>query len=288
MWLEMLGPLSVRDGDREIVIRAGKQRAVLAAMLARANRVVSFDELAEAVWEHDPPPTARATLRNYVKELRRLFGPAARDRIVTRDPGYLARFGEDEVDILRFRALCRRGGALVQAGDWGTASMALAEALSLWRGDPLADVPPSAAHRDTVAWLEQQRVQALEWRADAELSLGRARELVPDLRALTKRYPLHERFHAQLMLAFCRSGRAAEALAAYEAARSVLAQTLGADPGPELRRLHERVLNGDVTSFAASGRRTAVSRPVPCPRQSPSAAVPLVGRRGAPRVARCR
>lgn len=260
MWLAVLGPLSARDGDRDIVIRAGKQRAVLAALLARANRVVSFDELAAAVWD-DPPPTARVTLRNYVKELRRLFGPEARGRILTRDPGYLARFAEDEVDILRFGALCRRGGTLLRAGDWDAASSALAEALSLWRGDPLADVPSSAAHQDTVTWLEQQRVQALEWRADAELNLGRPGDLVPELRVLTGQYPLHERFHAQLMTAFCRSGRAAEALAAYEIARSVLAETLGADPGPELRSLHESVLRGEATARGAADGTGAARRP---------------------------
>jgi DNA-binding SARP family transcriptional activator/tetratricopeptide (TPR) repeat protein len=290
MWLAVLGPLSVRDGDRDIVISAGKQRAVLAALLARANQVVSFGELASAVWEHDPPPTARVTLRNYVKELRRLLGPAAQDRILTRDPGYLARFGEDEVDILRFGALCRRGGALVRAGDWGAAAGVLADALSLWRGDPLADVPSSAAHRDTVTWLEQQRLQALEWRADADLNLGRHGDIVPELRALTAQYPLHERFHAQLMIAFCRGGRAAEALDAYESARSVLAERLGVDPGPELRRLHERVLRGEVTARPAPGGggtaavpppRPATSltaRPAACPRQLPAAPGYFVGR----------
>jgi len=250
MWLAVLGPLSARVGDSDIVISAGKQRAVLAALLARANHVVSFDELASAVWEGAPPPTARVTLRNYVKELRRLLGPAAQDRIVTRDPGYLARFSEDEVDILRFGALCRRGGALVRTGEWRAAAAVLAEALALWRGDPLADIPATALHRATASWLEQQRLQALEWRVDADLHLGNHGGLVVELRDLTGRHPLHERFHAQLMLALCRGGRAAEALDAYESARSVLSDTLGADPGPELRRLHEGILRGDAALWS--------------------------------------
>jgi DNA-binding SARP family transcriptional activator len=252
MWLAVLGPLSARVGDRDIVISAGKQRAVLAALLARANHVVSFDDLASAVWEGEPPQTARVTLRNYVKELRRLLGPAAGERIVTRDPGYVARFSDDEVDILRFGALCRRGGTLVQSGEWRAAAAVLAEALALWRGDPLADIPATAPHRDTASRLEQQRLQALEWRVDADLRLGHHGGLVVELREVTAGHPLHERFHAQLMLALCRSGRAAEALDAYESARSVLADTLGADPGPELRRLHEGILRGDAALWSGA------------------------------------
>ncbi|HTU72336.1 MAG TPA: BTAD domain-containing putative transcriptional regulator [Trebonia sp.] len=250
MWLAVLGPLSARVGDTDIVISAGKQRAVLVALLARANHVVSFDELASAVWGGDPPPTARVTLRNYVKELRRLLGPAGQDRIVTRDPGYVARFSEDEVDILRFGALCRRGGTLVRTGEWRAAAAVLAEALALWRGDPLADIPATTLHRDTASWLEQQRLQALEWRVDADLHLGNHGGLAVELRDLTARHPLHERFHAQLMLALCRSGRAAEALDAYESARSVLVESLGADPGPELRQLHEGILRGDAALWS--------------------------------------
>ena len=252
MWLAVLGPLSVRVGDSDIVISAGKQRAVLAALLARANHVVSFDELTDAVWEGDPPQTARVTLRNYVKELRRLLGPAAQERIVTQDPGYVARFDEDEVDILRFGALCRRGAALVRAGEWRATAAVLAEALALWRGEPLADIPATTLHRDTATWLEQQRLQALEWRVDADLHLGDHAGLVVELRELTARHPLNERFHAQLMLALCRSDRAAEALDTYESARSVLAETLGADPGPELRRLHEGILRGDAALWSGS------------------------------------
>jgi DNA-binding SARP family transcriptional activator len=282
MWLEVLGPLSVRDADRDVVISAGKQRAVLAALLVRANQVVSFDELARAVWEHDPPLTARATLRNYVKELRRLLGPPAQDRIVTRDPGYLARFGEDEVDMLRFGALCRSGGALVRAAEWRTASVVLAEALALWRGDPLADIPSPALRRDIASRLEQQRLQALEWRVDADLNLGEHAGLVVELQALTAQHPLHERFYAQLMLAFCRGGRAAEALDAYEEARAVLADRLGTDPGPELRRLHERILRGDVDQGPATvvAARGGARRPAVCPRQLPASPRHFAGRAG--------
>src|SRR5262245_4765595 len=110
MWVTMLGPMSVRPADEEIVIAAAKQRVVLAALLTSANQVMSFDELAAAVWDCAPPASTRATLRNYVKNLRHALGPAS-SRLVTRDPGYLIRIDPDELDVLRFRELCKQGGA---------------------------------------------------------------------------------------------------------------------------------------------------------------------------------
>jgi DNA-binding SARP family transcriptional activator/Tfp pilus assembly protein PilF len=245
MWLAVLGPLSVRTADGEVVIAAAKQRAVLAALLVRANQVVSFGELVEVVWEDTPPPSARATLRNYVKSLRQQLGPAA-SRLVTRDPGYLMRLGEDELDTLRFEALCARGGTAVRDQNWNRAAANLETALSLWRGAPLADVPSEMLRRGAVPPLERLRLRAVEWRVDADLHLGRHADLLLELQALTSEHPLSEQFHAQRMLALYRCGRAAEALAAYQQARQVLAEQLGTDPGPELRRLHDRILRFDA------------------------------------------
>ncbi len=245
MWVSVLGPLQVRGQDGEVTVAAAKQRAVLTALLVRANRVVSFDEVASDVWDGDPPGAARATLRNYVKSLRRLLGPEIGGRIITRDPGYLIRLAGDEADTLRLRALCARGGAALHAGEWAVALRSLAEALARWRGTPLADIPSRALRGRVLPELDSLRLQALEWRLEADLRLGRASELVLELQALAAGHPLRERFHAQLMLALYRSGRAAEALAAFEAARQALATQLGADPGPELRRLHLRMLRTD-------------------------------------------
>jgi DNA-binding SARP family transcriptional activator len=269
----MLGPLSVRTADEEVAIAAGKQRVVLAALLVRANRVVSFDELASAVWDCAPPASSRVTLRNYVKCLRQILGPTA-SRLVTRDPGYLIRLGPDELDMLRFRALCERGGAAVRQADWERAAAEFAEALALWRGTPLADIPSDQLRLDVVPGLERLRCQATEWRIDADLHLGRHEDLVLELQVLVAEQPLRERFHAQLMLALYRSGRAAEALAAYEQARQVLADQLGADPGPELRRLHELVLRSDPG--LAGPPKAIPSGNVP--RQLPAAPRCFVGR----------
>jgi DNA-binding SARP family transcriptional activator len=262
MWLSLLGPLYVRGQDGEVVVAAAKQRAVLAALLVRANRVVSFDEFADDVWDGAPPPAARPTLRNYVKSLRRLLGPDIGERIVTREPGYLIQVDEKELDMLRVRALCARGGAAIRAMDWRQASDALAEALSLWRGTPLADVPSETLREQALPSLDRLRLQATEWRMDADLQLGRHADLVLELQALTAEHPLRERFHAQLMLALYRSGRAAEALAAFQYARLVLADQLGADPGPDLRRLHEQMLRFDVELAGVTGARTCTVRPV--------------------------
>jgi DNA-binding SARP family transcriptional activator len=256
MFVSMLGPMSVRVTDEETVIAAAKQRVVLAALLVRANQAVSFDELASAVWDCAPPASSRATLRNYVKSLRQALGPAS-CQLVTRDPGYLIRIGPDELDVLRFRSLCEQGGAAVRQQDWQRAAALLAEALELWRGNPLADVPSERLRMEVLPGLERLRWQATEWRADADLNLGRHADLVLELQCLVAEQPLRERFHAQLMLALYRSGRVAEALAAYEQARLTLADQLGADPGPELRRLHEFVLRSDARLAAPSAPGTS-------------------------------
>jgi DNA-binding SARP family transcriptional activator/Tfp pilus assembly protein PilF len=284
MWLAVLGPLSVQPEDSEITVPAAKQRALLAGLLVRANQVTSFDELAAIVWDAAPPATARVSLRNYVKCLRGLLGPAVGARIITRDPGYLISLDDDELDILRFRALCRQGGAAVRAADWKRTAAVLTEALALWRGTPLADIPSETLLRDAVPQLERLRLQAVEWRVDADLNLGRHADLVLELQSLVSEHPLHERFHAQLLLALYRSGRAAEALVAYEHARRLLADQLGADPGPCLRHLHEQILRADKELAAPpAGDRESSAVPISrvasvIPRQLPAAPWHFAGR----------
>lgn len=151
----------------------------------------------------------------------------------------------------------------------------LGAALGLWRGTPLADVPSEALARKVLPELDRRRAQAAEWRADAELRLGKHEDLVLDLQELTTEYPLRERFHAQLMLALYRSGRAAEALAAFEHARQTLARQLGADPGSELRGLHERILRNDpalTTSHGTGTKHIRCAWSPPCPPRAASAA----------------
>jgi DNA-binding Lrp family transcriptional regulator/DNA-binding SARP family transcriptional activator len=246
MWFGVLGVLVIRHEGTVIGISAAKQRAVLAALLVRANRVVSFGELADTVWDGAPSTGARTTTRNYIKVLRQALGPAAGARIITRDPGYLIQLDDGELDLLRFTRLCQEGGAAVRAGAWRRASDVLREGLQLWRGAPFADIPCPLLHRDEVPGLEQLRLQAIEWRVEADLHLGHHGRLVPELQAIASAYPLRENFHAQLMLALARCGRRAEALAAYQQARRILVGELGVEPAAELQRLQQQVLAGEV------------------------------------------
>ncbi|HMD94055.1 MAG TPA: AfsR/SARP family transcriptional regulator [Trebonia sp.] len=166
----------------------------------------------------------------------------------------------------------RCGGSPVHSGDWQLASGLLTTALDLWRGMPLADIPSESLCGRARPSLERLRLQAIEWRVEADLRLGRHANLVLELEALTAEHPLRERFHAQLMLALYRSGRPAEALAAFESARQTLAEQLGVHPGPDLRRLHERILRSDAGLAFAVERHACVARhgrlsrrPLRCP-----------------------
>jgi DNA-binding SARP family transcriptional activator len=266
MWFGVLGPLLVRHGDAVVEVPAARHRTLLAALLLQAGTTVPADTLAEIVWDGAPPPGAEVTLRSHVSRLRQALGPDVRERVVTRYRGYLIEASEEEVDLLHFRRLCREGGAAARNGEWAQAWESLDEALGLWRGAPFADVPCELLHRDELPGLEELRLQALEWRADAGLGLGRHGELAAELLPLTAAHPLRERFQAQLMLAQYRCGRQAEALATYQSARQMLAEALGADPGAELRDTHQRILTADpsldlpVDQSAAAPRREAAGR----------------------------
>jgi DNA-binding SARP family transcriptional activator/tetratricopeptide (TPR) repeat protein len=274
MWLGVLGSLSVWHDDAEVFVPAPKQRVVLAALLRRANQVVSFDELAEAVWDGAAPLGARVTLRNYVKRLRQVLGPVVSARIITRDPGYLINMSETELDLLQFTSLCAAGGDAVHAGRWDRADIVLGEALGLWRGSPLADVPSEVLRREEVPRLEQLRLQAQEWHIEAALHLGRHDQLVPKLRALIAQHQLRERFHWQLMVALYQAGRQADALAAYRDARRMLVDELGVEPGPALRQLHQRILAADPRLSAQPWAPGSSA----LPRQVPTGTGQFVGR----------
>jgi DNA-binding SARP family transcriptional activator len=244
MWFGFLGSLLVRVDDVDVAVRSGKQRVLLAALLVRRGEVVSFDELAEILWDGAPPATARPTIRNHAKRLRQVLGPGA-GRIATRQPGYVAEVADDEVDLAVFARMCRDGAAAARARQWQQASSLFAGALALQRGAPLLDVPSETLWRQHVPGLEQMRLQATEGRIDADLRLGRHGELVGELQALIDANPLIERLHALLMLALYRAGRQGEALAAYQHARRVVVGELGLEPGAELHRLQQQILAGD-------------------------------------------
>jgi DNA-binding SARP family transcriptional activator len=215
---------------------------LLAVLLWRANQPVPTGELAELVWDGAPPRGAPEAIRALFTRLRRRLGTRAAARIVTRAPGYAIEVSGGELDASVFETLALRAGAAVRVGQWAQAARTGSEAMRLWRGTPLADVPSQLLRDQWVPRLEQLHVQALEWRIEANLQNGLHEELIPELRSLATDYPLRERFHAQLILALARACRRAEALAAYRHARRVLVDELGIEPGPELRDLHERIL----------------------------------------------
>jgi DNA-binding SARP family transcriptional activator/Tfp pilus assembly protein PilF len=280
----VLGSLLICEEQKSVAVPAARQRILLATLLLRAGQPVSADMLAETVWDGEPPSTSVATLRSYVMRLRQTLGSVAGSRVRTGHHGYLIEAERDEVDVLRFIDLYASGGELTRSGAWQQASDTLTEALALWRGTPLADVPSQLLHRDEVPRLQQQRLQAIEWRIDADLRLGRHSQLVPDLYGLAKEHPLRERFHAQLMLALYRCGRQAEALDAYRAARTTLITELGVEPGAELQQIHHQLLSSDPELTPASAPETVAvphrpgpDRP-PVPHQLPAAIRYFAGR----------
>jgi len=284
----LLGTLVLAGGAGDpVAVPGARQRTLLATLLLSANVPVSSDALAEAVWDGSPPPGAAATLRSHVRRLRQALGPEVGARITACDPGYLIRVQEPELDVLQFEALCREAAAARRAGRWEDASATAARALGLWRGTPLLDVPSQVLRDRFVPRLEQMRLQVLEDHIEADLRLHRHDQLVPELRDLTSQHPMRERFHAQLMEALACTGRQAEALDAYRQARRALVDELGIEPGPQLRLLHQKILDGDPALAAPQASRDDTPRPpagrglgvAAVPRQLPAAVPHFTGRK---------
>ena len=277
----LLGPLAVRRGDALVLVRPGKQRAVLAALLLNANRAVSVDELAEALWGSSPPPSARVTVQNYVKRLRQALGDADGTRISTRPGGYVIEVGAGELDAALFEELLGDARAAARYGLWDTAAQHARAALALWRGEPLTGVESELLAEREVPRLTDLRLRALETRIEADVHLGRPGEVIWELRRLAATHTLREHLHALLMLALYLDGRQAEALAAYQCARDVLVEELGAEPGPELQQLHQQILRADPALIRTGPATPAASAAPPAglaPRQLPAAVAGFTGR----------
>ena len=243
---KLLGPLEVDAGSGPLPLGGGKQRALLADLLLHANEVVPTDQLIEDLWGESPPETAAKALQGHVSALRKLLGAEGAERILTtRPPGYAIELAPEQLDLAQFQRLRERGGAALADRDTAGARQALGEALSLWRGPPLADLTYESFAQPEIARLEELRLATLEDRIEADLEAACHAELVAELEALVRGHPLRERLRGQLMLALYRSGRQAEALECYRAGRQALIEELGIEPGRALQDLETAILRQD-------------------------------------------
>ncbi|MDQ0955767.1 DNA-binding SARP family transcriptional activator [Streptomyces phaeochromogenes] len=259
MQIDVLGVLEVRENGASIAPTAPKPRQVLALLALHADRVLPVSALIDELWAGRPPRSARTTLQTYILQLRDLIALAlhqqapgaapaspprrrAKDVLVTSPGGYMLVLGEGTSDVREFERLAGMGYRALDAGDFQGASRLLREALTLWTGSAFADVQTGAQLEMEARRLEEGRLCALDQRIEADLRLGRHRELLAELTVLTSRYSAHENLHAQFMLALHRSGRRGEALDVYHRLRATLVRDLGLEPSPRLRHLQQSIL----------------------------------------------
>jgi YVTN family beta-propeller protein len=257
MQVRLLGPFDVVDGGRTLPLGGRRQRALLALLVLHANEVVASERIVEELWNGTPPPTATKIVQNYVSQLRKALG----DGLVTRAGGYALELGPGDVDASRFEALLEEGRRRLAAGQAKSAAEILRDALALWYGPPLADFAYDSFAQSAIARLEELKLAALEERIEADLELGRHADLVPELEALVREHPLRERLRGQLMRALYRSGRQAEALDVFQAARRELVDELGIEPSQALRDLEKAILTQDPVLDARPP--SGVARPPP-------------------------
>ncbi|MCX4546055.1 BTAD domain-containing putative transcriptional regulator [Streptomyces sp. NBC_01565] len=256
----VLGPLTVHRDDRALPLGPLKQRVVLATLLGSANSPVSVDALTDAVWQEEPPRTARKNLQVYVSALRTLLADDDRDRprLTHTGGGYVLRAAEEELDLLRFRSLVRAA----EGQEPRQAARLLSQALDLWQGPPLGDdLRQSSRLAEEAERLELRHLTAYESWAEAELELGGAPAVAEGLRDLVERHPLRERLRSTWMCALSGSGRQAEALAAYDDYRQLLARELGLEPGGAMAARYRTILAGDDRV----GARTTAKPPAVLP-----------------------
>ncbi|MFF7452234.1 MULTISPECIES: BTAD domain-containing putative transcriptional regulator [unclassified Streptomyces] len=272
MDIEVLGALAVQENGVSITPTAPKPRQVLALLALHADRVVPVSALIEELWGTTPPRSARTTLQTYVLQLRELIAVAlekdeqgmagesgrrtAKDVLVTMPSGYLLASGGGESDVRAFERLAGVGYRAMDAGDFPGAARQLREALALWSGTAFADVQAGTQLDMEIKRLEESRLCALDQRIEADLRLGRHRELLAELTVLVNRYRTHESLHGQFMLALYRSGRRGEALEVYQRLRATLVRDLGLEPSAGLRRLQRSILTANPETTTAAPKTT--------------------------------
>jgi DNA-binding SARP family transcriptional activator len=252
----LLGSLYVTGDNETVQIRAAQQRILVAALATEAGSVVPVDVLAEAIWGNRLPGSWRDTLRNLVRRLRANLGPQA-CMVVTRSPGYQLDVSPQDVDMLAFVALRKAGLGAARRGDWEQAADTLARGEGLWRGTPFLNVPSALLSDAHVHYLEEQLLDVRETRIEADIRLAPPRAaaaVVPDLQRLVGQHPERESVRYLLMLALFRTGRQAQAQAAFHDAWAYSTSELGVQPGHALRDLNERIISGDQSLLDDAAR----------------------------------
>ncbi|MGW0792877.1 AfsR/SARP family transcriptional regulator [Streptomyces sp. NPDC002911] len=282
MDIDVLGALSVRENGASITPTAPKPRQVLALLALHTDRVVPVPALMEELWGLTPPRSGRTTLQTYVLQLRELIAVAldkgraqgargargeagrraAKDVLVTMPGGYMLAGGDGHSDVRTFERLAGLGYRAMDTDDFAGAARQLREALTLWSGTAFADVQAGPQLEMEIKRLQESRLCALEQCIEAELRLGRHREVLAELTVLVNRYRTHESLHAQFMLALYRSGRRSEALDVYRRLRVTLVRDLGLEPSAGLRRLQQSILAARGESVAQGPGVVRAARPV--------------------------
>jgi SARP family transcriptional regulator, regulator of embCAB operon len=259
----LLGTLEVKQGlevqpgtgmamsQRPVQITAAKPRQVLSILAANANSLVATDQLIDELWPDGPPNTVKTIVQTYIYQLRKQLARASRSPhsaalLVTRPGGYMLTLPYDNVDIFQFEQLMGRGKAALQDGQPARAADLLQESVSLWRGPVLADVLRGPILHALAVYLEEERLEAVSLRIDADLASNRHREVVAELRRLIAAHQLHESFYIRLMQALHRSGRRGDALTVYQQLRQVLDQDLGLAPSAEAQQIQYQILSSSA------------------------------------------
>ncbi|GAA3397135.1 BTAD domain-containing putative transcriptional regulator [Cryptosporangium minutisporangium] len=249
----LLGPLVVIDGQgRQVDIGPRKERAILAMLLITPGQVLPLDRLIDQLWSDEPPSSATGTLQAYISQLRRALEPDRAPRtpprtLLTREPGYLLDIEPAQVDLVRFAKDVDAGRQALGAGDPLTADAFFRASVTHWRGSALQDFSDLAFAQPTITRMHDLHLVAHELQVEAWLGLGRHTEAVLKLEQIVERHRFRERCWALLALGLYRSGRQADALGALQRVRTILAEELGLDPGPELRDMEAAVLRQDPT-----------------------------------------
>lgn len=255
--IELLGPLSVCVNRVPVMPSAAKPRQVLALLSLNAGRVVTVSSLIDELWGDNPPPTALTTLQTYILDSRRriaaALGPGQDPKRVLRTwhNGYLLDCQVGRIDVRDFGRLAQSGRTAAERGDDKSAADIFSQALALWRGDALVDVPKGKILELETAALEETRLAVLGHRIKSDLALGRHADILGELTALAARHPLNEKLSALLITALYRTGHTGRALQAFHQLRSSLVTELGIEPSAQLQRLQHAVLSRDPSLDAA-------------------------------------